>query len=42
MDRIDVAAATCEELIQRIPSNGSELEALRPFGDGLKGMLTEF
>lgn len=26
MDRIDVAAATCEELIQRIPSNGSELE----------------
>lgn len=26
MARIDVAAATCEDLIQRIPSNGSELE----------------
>jgi hypothetical protein len=39
MDRIDVAAATCEELIQRIPSNGSELEALRPFGDGKSLMM---
>ena len=29
MERIDVAAATCEELLQKIPSNGSHLEVRR-------------
>ena len=38
MERLDVAKATCEELIERIPSNGSELEA-GCRGEFLNGIL---
>ena len=41
MERLDVAAATCAELIERIPSNGSELEARRRCGKTMEKARTD-